>query len=197
VVRTNLASDDAAYNCVIEACDEQGVRGIRLSKELMTIAGTALKSNIASLGPLVLPWSEQLLFAANLVARKLLGRKAVAPYTPDFSLAFDHVCIHTGGRGVIDAMESNLSLSRSAVEPSRAALFRYGNVSSSSIWYVLAYIETFRGLRPGDTIWQLGFGSGFKCNSAVWRVRRRVAEQHVAWEGFDATAMWAELATSA
>lgn len=51
-------------------------------------------------------------------------------------------------------------------------LFRYGNVSSSSIWYVLAYIETFRGVAAGDRVWQLGFGSGFKCNSAVWKANR-------------------------
>lgn len=51
---------------------------------------------------------------------------------------------------------------------------RYGNVSSSSIWYVLAYIETFRGVGSGDRVWQLGFGSGFKCNSAVWKANRWV-----------------------
>ena len=44
----------------------------------------------------MLPVSEQLLFGANMLARKLLGKKRVAPYMPDFKLAFDHVCIHTG-----------------------------------------------------------------------------------------------------
>ena len=37
--------------------------------------------------------------------------------------------------------------------------------------YVLSYIEV-QGVRRGDRIWQLGFGSGFKCNSAVWRAKR-------------------------
>jgi hypothetical protein len=31
-----------------------------------------------------------------MVARKLLGPKTFAPYVPDFSLAFNHICIHTG-----------------------------------------------------------------------------------------------------
>jgi hypothetical protein len=251
--------------------------------------GNALKTNITTLGPLVLPVSEQLLFGANLVARKLLGKKRVPNYIPDFKLAFEHVCIHTGGfsgaalrapclpraprlacsllpppsqrtsrrarplpsphpnpgsnpdppthpptphptrpptppggRGVIDEIEKQLALSPAMVEPSRAVLYRYGNISSSSIWwvgrggvhaaslpsreavarasrscqppghplsprlphspsqphptppprYVLSYIESTGGVRKGDRIWQLGFGSGFKCNSAVWRAKR-------------------------
>jgi len=36
------------------------------------------------------------MFAGNLIARAVLGPKRVAPYIPDFSLAFDHICIHTG-----------------------------------------------------------------------------------------------------
>jgi 3-ketoacyl-CoA synthase len=194
VVRTNLAANDAAYGCVFETEDDSGIRGVKLSKELMSVAGEALKANITTLGPMVLPWSEQLLFAANMVGRKLLGKKRVKPYVPDFSVAFDHFCIHTGGRGVIDEIEKHLQLQKSLIEPSRAALFRYGNVSSSSIWYVLSYIETFRGVRKGDKVWQLGFGSGFKCNSAVWRANRRVDEKHRAWEGFDVQKMNIELA---
>jgi hypothetical protein len=87
-------------------------------------AGEALKANITTLGPLVLPFSEQLLFAANMVARRLLGRKRVKPYVPDFTTAFDHICIHTGGRGVIDEIEKHLRLNNKIIEPSRAALFR-------------------------------------------------------------------------
>jgi 3-ketoacyl-CoA synthase len=41
-----------------------------------------------------------------------------------------------GGRGVIDAIQKELGLSDNFVEPSRAALYRYGNVSSSSVWCV-------------------------------------------------------------
>jgi len=184
VVRTHLAANDAAFNCVVEQEDKEGTRGVTLSKELMAIAGEALKANITTLGPLVLPLSEQLLFAVNMVARKILGRKAVRPYIPDFKLAFEHVCIHTGGRGVIDEIEKQLALTPDYVEPSRATLYRYGNISSSSIWYVLSYIES-QGVRRGDRIWQLGFGSGFKCNSAVWKAKRRIHETHATWDNFD------------
>lgn len=57
------------------------------------------QANITTLGPLVLPFSEQLLFLANLVGRKaakVLRLAKIKPYIPDFKLAFDHVCIHTG-----------------------------------------------------------------------------------------------------
>ncbi len=45
--------------------------GVYLSKELMSIAGRSLKANITTLGPLVLPWSEQARFLANFFARKV------------------------------------------------------------------------------------------------------------------------------
>jgi 3-ketoacyl-CoA synthase len=47
--------------------------------------------------------------------------------------------------------------------------------------YVLACIETQRGVRWGDRVWQLAFGSGFKANSAIWRARRSNKKQHAAF----------------
>jgi hypothetical protein len=86
-----------------------------------------------------------------------------------------------GGRAVLDTMEKALALSADKMEPSRAGLFRMGNVSSTSVWYVLAYIESFRGVKAGDRVWQLGFGSGFKVNSAVWVANKRIQVCVVGW----------------
>jgi 3-ketoacyl-CoA synthase len=173
VVRTHKGADDRAYRCVYQEEDQQGFSGISLSKELMAIAGDALKSNITTIGPLVLPMSEQLLFFFRLVGRKLLNG-GWKPYIPDFKLAFDHFCIHAGGRAVIDELQKNLQLSPRHVEASRMTLHRFGNTSSSSLWYELAYIEAKGRMRRGDRVWQIGFGSGFKCNSAVWKCLRSV-----------------------
>ncbi|KAG2497371.1 hypothetical protein HYH03_004529 [Edaphochlamys debaryana] len=192
-VRTHLGAKDEAYSCIFQMEDEKRNVGVRLTKELFAVAGEALKINVTTLGPLVLPLSEQLLFFFNLVGRKVLGIKG-KPYIPDFKLAFDKVCIHTGGRAVIDEIERQLHLTTDMVEPSRAALYRYGNVSSSSIWYVLAYLEAFGGMRRGERIWQMGFGSGFKCNSAVWRANRTFKVDHEAWQGFDLDEMRQHLA---
>ncbi|VAH96094.1 unnamed protein product [Triticum turgidum subsp. durum] len=167
VVRTFTGTDDSAYRCVYQEEDEQGNIGINLSKNLMAIAGNSLEANITRIGPLVLPASEQLLFALSFVARKVL-RVRVKPYIPDFSTAFKHLCIHAGGRAVIDELQKNLSLSDEQVEASRMTLHRFGNTSSSSLWYELAYVEAKGRMRKGDRIWMIGFGSGFKCNSAVW-----------------------------
>lgn len=166
-VRTHKGADDKAFHCVYQQQDETGEVGVDLSKDLMAIAGGALKTNITTLGPLVLPISEQLLFFATLVARKVFNSK-MKPYIPDFKLAFEHFCVHAGGRAVIDELEKNLQLSEEHVEASRMTLHRFGNTSSSSIWYELAYTEAKGRIRKGDRVWQIAFGSGFKCNSAIW-----------------------------
>ncbi|XP_062093324.1 3-ketoacyl-CoA synthase 4-like [Humulus lupulus] len=173
VVRTHQGSDDKAFKCVYQEQDNQGKTGVSLSKDLMAIAGGALKTNITTLGPLVLPISEQLLFFATLVAKKLFNAKT-KPYIPDFKLAFDHFCIHAGGRAVIDELEKNLQLRPEHVEASRMTLHRFGNTSSSSIWYELAYTEAKGRMKKKNRLWQIAFGSGFKCNSAVWEALRNV-----------------------
>lgn len=173
VVRTHKGADDKCYSCVYQEQDEQGNMGVALSKDLMAIAGETLKANITTLGPLVLPLSEQLLFFSTLVARKVFNMK-VKPYIPDFKLAFEHFCIHAGGRAVIDELEKNLQLTPEHCEPSRMTLHRFGNTSSSSIWYELAYMEAKGRMRRGNRVWQIAFGSGFKCNSAVWQVLRNI-----------------------
>lgn len=48
--------------------------GVKIGRELMSVAAMALKRNITSLAPLVLPLSEQLIFAGNFVARKVRGK---------------------------------------------------------------------------------------------------------------------------
>ncbi|GFP86062.1 3-ketoacyl-coa synthase 11 [Phtheirospermum japonicum] len=172
-LRTHKGADDRAYNCVYQDEDKDGKLGISLSRDLMAIAGEALQANITTLGPLVLPISEQLLFLATLVARKVFKMK-VKPYVPDFKLAFEHFCIHTGGRGVLDELQKNLKLGEYEMEPSRMTLYRFGNTSSSSLWYVLAYAEAKGRIRKGNRVWQIAFGSGFKCNSAVWRAVKTI-----------------------
>jgi 3-ketoacyl-CoA synthase len=144
------------------------------------------QKNMTKMAPLVLPLSEQLKFAAVWAVRAALPPnhpRRPAPYVPDFKKAFDHFCLHAGGRGVIEGLSKQLALPAGKQAPSYNSLFWYGNTSSASLWYALGYIETVQGVKSGDVVWQVGFGSGFKCNSAVWTALRPIKETagHAAW----------------
>jgi 3-ketoacyl-CoA synthase len=181
VERTLIGADDGAYRCVYEEEDCEGNRGLTLSKDLMAIAGEALKANITAIGPLVLPTSELIKYFVFSVARKVLHGKTVRPYIPDFRTAFEHYCIHVGGPAVINSVQLGLSLSDEHVEPSRMTLHRFGNQSSASVWYELAYIEAKGRMRKGDRVWMIGFGAGYKCNTAVWVCTRPSIDANGPW----------------
>jgi len=187
-VRTHAGAGAEAYDCVVQREDTAGVVGVHLSKTLVAVAGAALRSNITRLAPRVLPLSQQARFLVNAAQRRLakasLSAKSRPPtFLPDFSTAFEHFCVHTDGRGVLDGLEKQLGLAAAHMAPSRATLARYGNTSSSSIWYTLAGIEASPGgVAAGDRVWQVAFGSGFKCNSAVWRALRANKVAHRAWD---------------
>ena len=181
-------TDEAAYECVYEGEDKNGERGVRLSKDIVKVAGKCMEKNFTTLGPSVLPYPEQAKVVLSIVVRFLLkqtfgflksqGKEdwalklpVVKPYVPDFKRGIDHFCIHAGGRAVIDGIEKNMKLEEYHTEASRMTLLNYGNTSSSSIWYELEYIQEHQKSHPmkkGDRILQVAFGSGFKCASGVW-----------------------------
>lgn len=168
-LRTHLGYQDDAFGCMGVADDAEGKQGVFLRKNVIQVAGRALKANITALAPRVLPYAE--------LARCALDRT----YRPDFSKRFEHFLLHTGGRGVIDDLEKNLKLNPKQAQASKDTLYRFGNTSAASTWYILARIESSVGIRKGDRIWQLGFGGGFKCNSAVWKARRNIQQEHDCW----------------
>ncbi|CAL5184377.1 unnamed protein product [Lathyrus oleraceus] len=168
IVRTINAYDDQSYACVYQDMDSENKEGVSISKNIVNVCGDVLKKNIGSLGPLVLPWREQFLYVISILCYKIWSKRT-SIYTPNFNRAFEHFCIHSGGRAVIQAIERNLKLKKQDVEPSKMSLYRFGNTSSASIWYELSYIEAKGRMKCGDRVWQIAFGSGFKCNSAVWK----------------------------
>lgn len=181
LVRTTKAQDGLSHSCVYQDVDSENNTGISISKGILNVAGDALKTNIAALGPLVLPISEQMKYGFSIIGQKVRwDKRRTRIYIPNFRKAFDHFCIHAGGRAVIRAIEKNLQLSKEDVEPSRMTLYKYGNTSSSSIWYELCYIEAKGRMKRGDKVWQIAFGSGFKCNSAVWKCITENSEVKIA-----------------
>lgn len=170
-VRTQLVSEDSVQ-AVFQKEDDELQMGVQLSKEIPKVAGRALEKNFTALGTRVLPLSEQakvvFWMAARWLSKTLKWERKIDPYIPDFTRGLDHFCVHAGGRAVIDSIEKNLKLTKEHVAASRYALYNYGNTSSSSIWYEMDYIRTQSDLRVGQRVLQIAFGSGFKCNSAVW-----------------------------
>ena len=77
-------------------------------------------------------------------------------YIPSFSKSFEHFLLHTGGRGVLEDLETNLKLTAKQAQPSKDTLWRFGNTSAASTWYTLGGIEHSKGVRKGDRVWQLG-----------------------------------------
>jgi 3-ketoacyl-CoA synthase len=177
-------SEDNSYHCVYQREDESGNKGVALSKDIVSVAGRAMKRNFMQLGPHVLPFREQAKVILNRIciyavsAWKKQGLpfadvlKPPAGYMPNFSKGIDHFCIHAGGRAVIEGVQKNLNLRDDQVAPSMQTLYEWGNTSSSSIWYEADWVERHGDLKRGDRILQIAFGSGFKCNSAVWLALR-------------------------
>ena len=166
-VRVNNAASDEAYHAIFQQEDAHKQRGVKISRELSAQVNTALTKNFAILGRRILPLTEKIRFVLSLLWKRL-GLSSTT-YVPNFMSAAEHICIHAGGRAIIDGMETTLRLSDDDCMPSRATLYRFGNTSSSSVWYELNYIEGRGSMRRGDKTIQVAFGSGIKCNSVVWR----------------------------
>lgn len=177
LVRTHKGPNDRSYKSIWMKEDKNGNSGISVSKDLLNVGGHALKANITTLGPLVLPVSEHFHFFTSLFFRnkKPNSKKSNStPYIPNLKLAFEHICILATSKKVLDEIQKNLELTEEYMEASRKTLERFGNTSSSSVWYELAYLEANAKVKRGDRIWQIAFGSGFKCNSVVWKALRSV-----------------------
>ncbi|XP_020242635.1 3-ketoacyl-CoA synthase 11-like, partial [Asparagus officinalis] len=164
-LRTHHGSDDASYAAAHQAEDEDGNVGIALKKDLVRVAGEGLRTHIRTLAPWVLPWGELLYYAYRMV----VGPKSDKPYTPDFTKAFEHLCVHTGGKAVIESVARLMRFGPAVTEPARMCLHRFGNTSSSLVFYELAYFEAKERVKEGDRVWMLAFGTGFKVCSLVWR----------------------------
>jgi len=76
--------------------------------------------------------------------------------------------LHPGGRDVLLALREKLSLSGHEVRWSEAVLREYGNMSSSSVWFVLQ--AALAEGAPGGWWWMTSFGAGFSCHGALLEV---------------------------
>lgn len=163
--------DNKSFKSIQLREDSEGKRGLCVSKEVLEVGGHALKANMTTLGPLVLPVSEQVHFFTNLLFKK----EKTKPYIPNYKLALEHMCFQAASKKVLDEIQKNLGLTQDYMEASRKTLERFGNTSSSSIWYELAHLEANLRIKKGDRVCQISYGAGFKCNTLVWKSLRTCA----------------------
>jgi len=76
--------------------------------------------------------------------------------------------LHPGGRDVLAALRGKLGLNEHDTRWSEAVLHEYGNVSSSSVYFVLQHALT-DSVPPG-LWWMSSFGAGFSCHGALLEV---------------------------
>ncbi|KAL8243209.1 hypothetical protein R6Q59_009467 [Mikania micrantha] len=167
-LRTHHAADDSSYRAAFQEEDKKGITGVSLTKDLIRVAGVNLRQHVKILAPRVLPLSQLVRYICSVLAMAMSSGK-MKPIVPDFMNAFEHICVHTGGKAVIEQVGRVMKFDDFVTEPARMTLNRFGNTSSSLVFYELAYFEAKKRVKKGDKMWMLAFGTGFKVGSLVWK----------------------------
>ncbi|XP_050224395.1 3-ketoacyl-CoA synthase 5-like [Mercurialis annua] len=175
-VRTQRAHEDKAYYSAIREEDSDGNLGVTLKRDLLQVAGESLRSHITILGSKILPPSEKIKHGISVIRKRFIDKSGEI-YVPNFKSVIDHFCLPASGRPVIREIAKGLKLGERDTEAALMTLYRFGNQSSSSLWYELAYLEAKDRVKKGDKIWQLGMGSGPKSNSVIWECLRPVIRE--------------------
>jgi len=79
--------------------------------------------------------------------------------------------IHPGGPAILDRVEKALGLSSDQLAPSRDILSRYGNMSSTTVPFILKSILADPQAREGERVCALAFGPGLTVESAMMTIR--------------------------
>ncbi|MDB5661859.1 MAG: type polyketide synthase [Sphingomonas bacterium] len=113
-------------------------------------------------------------FAMHL-SGEVPGRIGQALADPDFAATLrgeppgdpiDAWAVHAGGRSILDAVEHGLGLAPDALAESREVLARHGNMSSSTLMFVLAALLERHDVRNGIA---MAFGPGLAAEGFNFR----------------------------
>ncbi|GAA0165109.1 hypothetical protein Leryth_018264 [Lithospermum erythrorhizon] len=173
-LRNQRAFDDTGYYGSYREEDSEGVTGFTVKKEVFEALKETVRSNVTILALSILPFFQIVLYGISIFYRKFIHRTS-DNYVPNFKTAIQHFCLVPSGKPIIKVTAEVLKLGEDYTEPAMMTLHRFGNQSSSSIWYELAYMEAKERVKPGDKVWQLAVGSGPKCISLVWKCNRTIA----------------------
>ncbi|KAL3570291.1 hypothetical protein D5086_027540 [Populus alba] len=126
----------------------------------------------------ILPPLEKFWHGVSTI-RKRFFEKSREIYVPNFKSVIQHFCLPTSGRALIREVAKGLKLGENEDEAALMTLHRFGNQSSSSLWYELAYMEAKGMVKKGDKMWVLGMGTGPKCCSLVWECLRPIVDESI------------------
>ncbi|KAJ3692684.1 hypothetical protein LUZ60_011779 [Juncus effusus] len=164
LLRTQHSNIDRAYHSTSREEDDKGISGYSIERYLVDVVSNLVRSHIISLAPIILPWQEKLRY----VIYYFRNNKGIDHhYVPDFRKVVNHFCMPSSGKTLIKRVGKGLGFDDVALEAVLATFHRFGNQSSASMWYQLAYLEAKGRVNSGGRVWQLGLGSGPKCNSLV------------------------------
>ncbi|KAM0842541.1 hypothetical protein ACQ4PT_058299 [Festuca glaucescens] len=176
MTRTNTTATDRSYRAGYREEDDEGITGFTLGHGVGRMVSELLRAHLVKLSLSILPWREKARYtAALLVSMRRRGQDKLAGSSgsgaapmPDFRAAADHFCLPSSGKPMILRLGKGLGLGEREMEAALMTFHRFGNQSAAALWYQLAYLEAKGRVRKGDTVWQLGIGSGLKANSLVW-----------------------------
>ncbi|KAM7274224.1 hypothetical protein ACFE04_028888 [Oxalis oulophora] len=175
-ITTQRAFNDKAYNSAMREEDSKGILGVTIKRDILQAVGETLRSNLSILGGQILPLTEKLRYEVSVIRKKFLD-KSEEIYMPNFKTVIQHFCLPTSGKQMITEIGKRLKLSERDKEAALMTFKRFGNQSSSALWYELAYIEAKGRVKKGDRVWLVGLGTGIKCNSAVWECVRPIMNE--------------------
>lgn len=155
-VRVHTGQDDAAYNCISWGPDPEGINGVYLGKDVPQQAGIMLEAVIKAITPKIMTWGQYAEAAHFMFNKKVMKNPAYKRYMPDYTQCVDHFALHAGGYAVLKGIQKGMNLPVEAVLPSFASLRDYGNTSSSTTWYTIAYLESVGAVKKGHQIMQVG-----------------------------------------
>ncbi|GJS49187.1 3-ketoacyl-CoA synthase 5-like protein [Tanacetum coccineum] len=153
-LRTQGAFDDIAYKSATREEDDKGIIGVALKKDVLHVAGELLRTNFQTLGSSILPLEEKIKYGFSIIRKKFLNNSREL-YVPNFRKVIQHYCLPTSGKTVITEIGKKMKLKEDEVEPALMTLHRFGNQSSSSLWYELAYMEGKERVKQGERVLQL------------------------------------------
>lgn len=79
-----------------------------------------------------------------------------------------HWAVHPGGENILKALQETMGLENEQLQHSRNVLRKRGNMSSATVWFIMAEIER-KGIAPGDLVVMLTFGAGLAAHAYLLR----------------------------